>query len=93
MQGLSWADKWGSLRHVSNTAFLALIYANAANKGDASMPFVCWSISQLRYILGDTGRSFVVGVGKQPPCQVSQRLICEQPWTTLWPWPARAEYL
>jgi endoglucanase len=93
LQGLSWADKWGSLRHVSNTAFLALIYANAANKGDASMPFVCWSISQLRYILGDTGRSFVVGVGKQPPCQVSQRLICEQPWTTLWPWPARAEYL
>jgi hypothetical protein len=36
------------------------------------MPFVCWSISQLRYILGDTGRSFVVGVGKQPPCQVRQ---------------------
>lgn len=46
--------------------------------------YSCWARSQIKYILGDSGRSFVVGYGKNPPTHVHHRgASCppeQQPW-------------
>lgn len=54
----------GALRHVSNVAFICLQAADAGINSGAYREF---AKSQMGYILGDTGRSFVVGYGVNPP--------------------------
>ena len=55
-----------SLRVVANVAFLALV---AADKGIKTTEGRNFAKSQLEYMLGSTGRSFVVGFGVNPPVQ------------------------
>jgi endoglucanase len=62
--GLVHLDMWGSLRHASNAAFICLNLADLGVKTDAYRAF---AKQQIGYILGDTGRSFVVGYGVNPP--------------------------
>jgi endoglucanase len=57
-------DEWGSLRHAANVAFIALQAADLGIKADEYRAF---AKSQIGYALGDTGRSFVVGYGVNPP--------------------------
>jgi endoglucanase len=35
--------------------------------------YSCWARSQIKYILGDCGRSYVVGFGKNPPTHIHHR--------------------
>jgi hypothetical protein len=70
-KGLAYSGPWGSLRHVGNAMFLLKAYAARASPKVLS-PAVkrdidCAVWQQLGYILGDSGRSFVVGYGVNPP--------------------------
>ena len=63
-RGLAWRDKWGPNRYAANTAFLALV---AADIGITPVIYRSFAKKQIHYMLGDGGRSFVVGFGKNPP--------------------------
>lgn len=67
-KGLAWCDQWGSLRYSMTTSFLADVYADwegcSKTKADAYHEF---ARKQVEYALGSTGRSFVVGFGKNAP--------------------------
>ncbi|HYX32556.1 MAG TPA: glycoside hydrolase family 9 protein [Oligoflexus sp.] len=71
--GLAWLDSWGSLRYASNTAFLALIYADYLQdnqrKPEKANVYRRFGKKQIDYALGDNpnGRSYVVGYGVNPP--------------------------
>lgn len=58
-----------------NTAFAALAYADSLGEPGSSRVFEyqCWGLSQIRYALGDSGRSLVVGYGKNPPKRTQDR--------------------
>ena len=73
--GLAFVSKWGSLRTMANNAFMVLLYGHSIRNTDprASSRYTCWARNQLRYALGDTGRSFVVGMGRNPPKMVHHR--------------------
>lgn len=49
---------------IANMAFMALL---AADVGVHPDQYRQWARSQIGYALGDTGRSFVVGFGTNPP--------------------------
>lgn len=55
---------------VANMAFMALL---TAELGIHPMEYRKWAKSQIGYALGDTGRSFVVGFGVNPPTQPHHR--------------------
>ncbi|GFO42609.1 endoglucanase [Plakobranchus ocellatus] len=63
-KGLAYRDDWGTLRYTANMAFLSLV---AAQTGVNSDLYRRWAMGQIHYMLGDSGRSFVVGFGKDPP--------------------------
>jgi len=63
-KGLAWRDQWGPNRYAANTAFLALVAADNGIKPDEYRTF---ARKQIHYMLGDSGRSFVVGFGNNPP--------------------------
>ncbi|KAF0293757.1 Endoglucanase E-4 [Amphibalanus amphitrite] len=63
-KGMVYLNMWGSLRHVGNVAFICL---GAAKNGLNSDAYNDFAIQQLNYILGDGGRSYVVGFGNNPP--------------------------
>lgn len=63
-RGLAFISSWGSLRHTANVAYLCLQAATAGINADVYRAF---AKSQLDYMLGDAGRSFVVGYGYNPP--------------------------
>jgi hypothetical protein len=73
-QGMAWIDAWGNLRYVANQAFMGLLHAKAyPSDTRRATVYTCFARKQMRYILGDTGRSYVVGVGTNPPCQPHHR--------------------
>ncbi|CAH1790308.1 unnamed protein product [Owenia fusiformis] len=63
-KGLAWHSQWGANRYSANTAFIALVAAQAGLKPEAYSDF---ALSQVNYMLGDGGRSYVVGFGNNPP--------------------------
>lgn len=67
-QGLAWLDSWGSLRYATTTAFIACTYSEydccTSSKKETYWDF---GLSQADYALGDTGRSFLIGYGDNPP--------------------------
>jgi hypothetical protein len=70
-KGLAYSGPWGSLRHVGNAMFLMKAYAAKASlkalSPAAKREIDCAVRQQLGYMLGDSGRSFVVGYGVDPP--------------------------
>lgn len=67
-KGLAWFTQWGSLRHASNAAFLVLAHVhNNVRNPVVQKRMVCFAHKQLRYMLGESGRSYVVGYGTNPP--------------------------
>ncbi|XP_064097744.1 endoglucanase E-4-like [Macrobrachium nipponense] len=62
--GLVFLDTWGANRHAANVAFLALWAAKHNLSPEVNTQF---AESQINYILGDIGHSFVVGYGVNPP--------------------------
>lgn len=69
-KGLVFISLWGSLRHISNVVYLCL---QAASIGINTEVYRSFAESQIGYILGDTGRSFVVGFGSNPPVSPHHR--------------------
>ena len=56
-----------------NTAFISAVYANIQSTQISSaiaFKLTCFSRSQVRYVLGDAGRSLVSGWGHKPPTHV-----------------------
>lgn len=72
-QGLTLLDEWTPLRFVSNAAFACLNLAEQPLIFNASQ-YQTWAVSQLHYILGDTGRSYVIGFGQNSPRNPHHRL-------------------
>jgi endoglucanase len=62
-------DQWGSLRYAANTAFVALVYADAITDPVLKARYHDFAVNQIDYALGENplGRSFVVGFGVNPP--------------------------
>ncbi|XP_075218720.1 uncharacterized protein LOC142323236 [Lycorma delicatula] len=65
-KGLVYIDKFGTLCHASNIAFACL---QAADTGINPEKYRKFAKSQIDYILGDSGRSYVIGYGKNYPLQ------------------------
>jgi hypothetical protein len=63
-KGLVHEMQWGTLRVTANAAALKLAYSKYAVDTQRQR---CWARQQLRLMLGDWGRSFVVGFGTNPP--------------------------
>lgn len=65
----------GSLGATANAAMVALMYADTveSTRPDHAGVYKCWGLSQVRYVLGDAGRSLVVGLGKNPPRRTQDR--------------------
>lgn len=72
-KGLAFVDSWGSLRYSTALSFMALMYADTISDGAPKRQAQCFAVGQVRYVLGDAGRSYVVGVGDNPPCRVHSR--------------------
>ncbi|KAH9505671.1 hypothetical protein Btru_055470 [Bulinus truncatus] len=67
--GLAWRAKWGSTRYAGNSAFIALV---AAEAGINPAAYRKWAVEQINYLLGDNRHdggcfSFEVGYGKKYP--------------------------
>lgn len=62
--GLAFLSEWGSLRSIANVAFACSQAASAGIKPDHYRAFLK---AQIDYMLGDSGRSYVVGYGHNPP--------------------------
>ena len=71
-EGLVFLQKWGSLRHASNVAFLCL---HAANRGVVGSEYAVLAQRQIDYILGDNKRgfSYQIGFGSRYPSQPHHR--------------------
>ncbi len=67
--GQAHLTQWGSLRHSSNTAFLAFVYSDKVNISAANKAkYHDFAVEQINYALGDNpiNRSFMVGFGNNP---------------------------
>lgn len=75
--GLAWLTNWGSLRHMGNTAFLAMLASDTifADNKDLSKKYNEWAKSQMDYAFGDNalGMSYVLGMGEKNPINVHHR--------------------
>ena len=67
-KGLVYIDQWGALRYATTTAFVALSYVESGKcSEDKVEKYRQLAKSQIDYALGSSGRSFVIGFGKNPP--------------------------
>ena len=68
--GLIYLQEWGTLRKAAN---IAHVCAQVANLGLWQTECDSLVKSQINYALGDTGHSYVVGFGADPPCREHHR--------------------
>ncbi|XP_012224814.1 endoglucanase E-4-like [Linepithema humile] len=68
-KGLLYIDKFGTLCHAANVAFICLEAADYSENSDDSQEYRQFAKEQIDYMLGGAGRSYVVGYGKNPPTQ------------------------
>jgi hypothetical protein len=77
-KGLVFINAWGSLRHAANAAFGCLLAADTGVGNAAS--YRAFAKQQIDYMLGSTGRSYVVGFGVNPPQRPHHRSAsCQNP--------------
>ncbi len=82
-KGRAWNRAAPSTGTTANTALLSLMYGQLASKevtrGKRDR-YTCFARAQMRYILGDGGRSLMVGWGKRPPRRPQSRMgACPKP--------------
>eukprot|EP00775_Hariotina_reticulata_P012172 gene12172-12310_t len=64
-KGLAYYSDWGTLRNTGNMMFLAALMGK---HGDNKEAHICWTRSQMRYVLGSsTGKSYLIGYGPDQP--------------------------
>ena len=76
-KGRAWNRAAPSTGATANTALLSLMYGQLASKELTTGKrdrYTCFARAQMRYILGDGGRSLMVGWGKKPPRHVQSRM-------------------
>jgi hypothetical protein len=63
------------LGSTANIAMSAFMYADLIEHKDSakSQAYKCWGLSQVRYMMGDAGRSMVIGQGHNPPKRTQDR--------------------
>lgn len=67
-KGLAWLDTWGCLRYATTTAFLAEVYSDWSEcSSEKAKIYRDFAKTQVDYCLGSTGRSYVIGYGKDYP--------------------------
>ena len=75
--GLAYLTNWGSLRHASNTAWLAFLSSDTIFKDDTALAtkYRDWAKSQMDYAFGDNalGMSYVLGMGDTQPTAFHHR--------------------
>lgn len=75
--GLVWQNQYAPLRGSASTALLFVILAKHLKEKGESIntygTYECWAYKQIRYMLGDSGRSYVVGYGHNPPLRPHHR--------------------
>jgi Glycosyl hydrolase family 9 len=71
-KGQRFLSQWGSNRYALNAAAIALMAAPHFDSAFANTAR-CFAVSQINYVLGDAGRSFMVGFGKNPPLRPHHR--------------------
>ena len=88
--GLAWLMNWGSLRHATTTAFMAMIASDTIFADDAAFvdKYNTWAKSQMDYAFGDNdlGLSYVLGMGEKNPVNVHHRTssgIYDDHWNEL----------
>ena len=88
--GLAWLMNWGSLRHATTTAFVAMIASDTIFADDAAFvdKYNTWAKSQMDYAFGDNdlGLSYVLGMGEKNPVNVHHRTssgIYDDHWNEL----------
>jgi len=64
-KGQLFYSQWGSLRYASNAVFICLQAAELID--DKAEAYTTLAEEQMAYIMGSSGRSFVVGYGEDPP--------------------------
>lgn len=69
-KGLLFLSEWGANRIASNMAFACMQAADLGVNKDA---YYAFARQQINYMLGDTGRSYVVGFGQNPPTRPHHR--------------------
>lgn len=76
-KGRAWNYASPTLGGTQNAAFLSLVYSKFLRQqrqaNQLQKRYVCWSRGQLRYVLGDADRSFVVGYGVNPPLRAQNQ--------------------
>ena len=82
-KGRAWNPAAPTLGATVNTALLSLMYGQTPSRylpARMADRFTCFARSQLRYVLGDSGRSLMAGWGTRPPTAVQNRAAsCPQP--------------
>ena len=75
--GLAWLFNWGSARHATTTAFLAMLASDTLFKDDAALSakYNEWAKGQMDYCFGDNGlkMSYVLGMGDFQPTAFHHR--------------------
>jgi len=69
-KGMIYVDQWGTLRHAANVAHVCAQLTAVGLYESECDTFVK---NQINYALGDGGRSYVVGMGDNPPCRPHHR--------------------
>ncbi|KAK9819681.1 hypothetical protein WJX72_001055 [[Myrmecia] bisecta] len=90
-RGLSIPYHWGATRPTTAAAFLALVHAQAIKTSDSQYAARLFNYAQLQinYLLGDSGRSWVVGHGSDFP----QYIWHKQSYNSYIDWPTRGQLL
>ena len=88
--GLAWLFQWGSLRHATSTAWLALLSGDTIFKDNAqlSAKYQEWAKGQMDYAFGDNdlNKSYVLGMGENNPTAIHHRTasgIHDDHWNSL----------
>jgi len=72
---MAYIDSWGNLRYVANQALMGLlhnkVYPNEHQQ--RALVYTCFARKQLRLMMGEGGRSYVVGIGTNPVCRPHHR--------------------
>jgi len=82
-RGLLFIDRWGTLRHAANAAFILLQAERLGLCPNTCRQLAKW---QIDYALGNTSRSFVVGFGNNPPTRPHHRSSSCPPWPAVCNW-------
>ncbi|XP_077969953.1 uncharacterized protein LOC144424482 [Styela clava] len=72
-KGMVWLDQWGSNRYAASAAFISLTAANLQPPMREKAKLIKFAEKQIHLMLGDAGRSYVVGYGRNPPVRPHHR--------------------